>query len=324
MKKISIVIPTYNEEPNVVPVYRVLTDEMRRFPQYEYELLFIDNASKDNTRALIRKLCCEDHHVKAIFNTKNFGPNNSPLYGLVQSTGDCAILFCADFQDPIELLPQMIREWENGYRIVSCIKNKSQENKVVRFFRTCYYKALKKFSDVEQIEHFTGFGLYDRNFLNVVKELKDPTPFLRGIVAELGYKRKDILYEQQKRRAGKSSFNFFSYYDMAMLGFTSYTKMGLRIATFIGFIVALFSFSIAIFYLILKMVSWYNFSMGTAPVVVGLFFLGSVQLIFLGLLGEYVMSINTRVMNRPWVVEEERLNFGSVDQQNDRQSGSVA
>ena len=324
MKKISIVIPTYNEEPNVVPVYRVLTDEMHSFPQYDYELLFIDNASKDNTRKLIRKLCHEDIHVKAIFNTKNFGPNNSPLYGLIQSTGDCAILFCADFQDPIELLPQMIHEWENGYRIVSCIKNKSQENKVVRFLRTCYYKLLKKFSDIEQIEHFTGFGLYDRSFLNIVKELKDPTPFLRGIVAELGNKRKDIFYEQQKRRAGKSSFNFFSYYDMAMLGFTSYTKMGLRIATFIGFIVALFSFLIAIFYLILKLVRWYNFSMGAAPVVVGIFFLGAVQLIFLGLLGEYVMSINVRVMNRPWVVEEERLNFDSNTQPNNQQSGGAA
>ena len=166
--------------------------------------------------------------------------------------------------------------------------------------------------------------MYDRSFLNIVKELKDPTPFLRGIVAELGNKRKDIFYEQQKRRAGKSSFNFFSYYDMAMLGFTSYTKMGLRIATFIGFIVALFSFLIAIFYLILKLVRWYNFSMGAAPVVVGIFFLGAVQLIFLGLLGEYVMSINARVMNRPWVVEEERLNFDSNTQPNNQQSGGAA
>lgn len=319
MKRISIVVPTYNEEENVVAVSRALTEEMRKFQTYDYEILFIDNDSKDRTRDLIKTLCQKDKHIKAIFNTKNFGPNNSPLYGLVHSTGDCAILFCADFQDPVDMIPVLIREWEKGYKIVSCIKTTSQENKIVRFLRTCYYKLIKKISEVEQIEHFTGFGLYDRDFLNIMASLKDPMPFLRGIVAEFGYKRKDVAYEQQKRRAGKSSFNFYKYYDMAMLSFTSYTKIGLRLATFGGFIVAFLSLLVALVYFVMKIVRWDTFLMGTAPILIGMFFLGAVQLIFLGLLGEYVLSINARTMNRPWVIEEERINFDeqTIEPQNE-------
>ena len=216
---------------------------------------------------------------------------------------------CCDFQDPIEMVPEFVKSWEEGYKIVSAIKTTSKENKIMRFLRSCYYKLIKKMSDVEQIEHFTGFGLYDRSFIEVLRELDDPTPFLRGIVAELGYKRKNIAYEQQKRRAGKTHNNWYSLYDAAMLSFTSYTKIGLRIATIGGFLCAGISFVIAIIYLLYKLTHWYSFSAGVAPLIIGLFMMGGIQLFFVGLLGEYIMSINTRVMKRPLVVEEERINF---------------
>lgn len=309
MKKISILIPTYNEEENVRPLSQEIIQQMNALSDYDYEIVFIDNFSKDNTRVILRGLCEENKKIKAIFNAKNFGQNNSPYYGLQQTTGDCAILMCADFQDPVEMIPKLVAEWENGHKIVSAIKTTSKENKFIRFLRTCYYKMIKKFSEVEQIEHFTGFGLYDRSFINVLKELNDPTPFLRGIVAELGFKRKEIAYEQQKRRAGKTKNNFFSLYDIAMLSFTSYTKVGLRIATFIGFFFAIISMCIAVFYLILKLINWDTFAMGSAPILLGVFILGSLQLIFIGLLGEYILSINQRVMHRPLVIEEERINF---------------
>lgn len=309
MKKISILIPTYNEIENVEPLSAAIIEEMQKLPQYDYEIVFIDNNSQDGTREKLRELCGENKKIKAILNAKNFGQNNSPYYGLQQTTGDCAILMCADFQDPVDMIPKLVAEWESGYRIVSAIKTTSKENKIMRFLRTCYYKLIKKFSDVEQIEHFTGFGLYDKSFIQVLRDLKDPTPFLRGIVAELGFKRKEIPYEQQRRRAGKTKNNLYSLYDIAMLSFTSYTKIGLRLATFIGFFIAAVSVVIAIVYLILKLIYWDTFFMGTAPILIGMFFLGAVQLIFLGLIGEYILSINQRVMNRPLVIEEERINF---------------
>ena len=309
MKKISILIPTYNEIENVEPLSAAIIAEMQKLPQYDYEIVFIDNNSQDGTREKLRKLCEGNKKIKAILNAKNFGQNNSPYYGLQQTTGDCAILMCVDFEGRIDLIREVVAEWENGYRIVSAIKTTSKENKIMRFLRTCYYKLIKKFSDVEQIEHFTGFGLYDKSFIQVLRDLKDPTPFLRGIVAELGFKRKEIPYEQQRRRAGKTKNNLYSLYDIAMLSFTSYTKIGLRLATFIGFFIAAVSVVIAIVYLILKLIYWDTFFMGTAPILIGMFFLGAVQLIFLGLIGEYILSINQRVMNRPLVIEEERINF---------------
>ena len=314
MKKISIMIPCYNEEENVVPiseaVVRELTDSL---PEYDYEILFIDNDSKDNTRPLLREICKKNPKIKAIFNVKNFGQFNSPYYGMLQTTGDCTICMCCDFQDPVEMIPKLVHEWENGYKIVCAIKTTSKENKIMRFLRTCYYKLIRKMSDIEQIEHFTGFGLYDKSFIEVLRNLKDPSPFLRGIVAELGYRRKDIPYEQAKRRAGKTHNNFYTLYDAAMLSFTSYTKIGLRLATFCGVGVGIISFLVGMVYLILKLILWDNFPMGMAPVLIGMCFLGSVQLFFIGLLGEYVLNINTRVMNRPLVIEEERLNFDNSE-----------
>ena len=310
MKKISILIPCYNEVENVVPmseaVNGVITSEL---PEYDYELVFIDNCSKDGTRERLRDICKRNPKVKAILNSKNFGQFNSPYYGICQTNGDCTIMLCADFQDPVELIPQFVHEWEKGSKIVCGIKATSKENKLVRALRTLYYKMIKKYSDVEQIEHFTGFGLYDKSFVNTLRELHDPTPFLRGIVAELGPSRKEIPYEQQKRRAGKTHNNFFTLYDAAMLSFTSYTKIGLRVALIGGFILAAFSILIAIVYLILKLIWWNTFSAGSAPILLAVLVLGSVQLFFTGLVGEYIMSMNLRIMNRPLVVEEERINF---------------
>lgn len=318
MKTVSIVVPTYNEEENVYPlVCEIIKEFNENIPDYEYELLFIDNNSADNTRNIIRELCKENPRIKAIFNLKNFGPDNSPYYGLLESTGDCAVLLCADFQDPIEMVHKMVREWEKGYHVITAIKKTSKENPFIRLFRTVYYKMIKKISDTEIIEHFTGFGLYDRSFLNILRKLDDPIPFLRGCVAEFSENRLEIPYEQQKRRAGKSHIKFFTLYDIAMRSFTSYTKVGLRMATFVGFFVALLSLLIALVYLVLKLLNWYNFSMGTAPILIGMFFLGAVQLIFLGLIGEYVISINRRVMHRPLVVEAERINFENGDKERD-------
>lgn len=310
MKKISIMIPCYNEEENVKPISAAVISMMEtKLPDYDYEILFIDNDSKDMTRSYIRELCQENKKIKAIFNAKNFGQFNSPYYGMCQTTGDCTVCLCCDFQDPVELIPQFVKEWENGYKIVCGIKTGSRENKIMRFLRTCYYKIIKRMSDIEQIEHFTGFGLYDRSFIEVLRDLHDPTPFIRGIVAELGYKRKDIPYEQQKRRAGETHNNWFTLYDAAMLSFTSYTKVGLRIATIIGFIMATVSMVIALIYLVLKLMYWDRFVAGMTPILLAVLILGSMQLFFIGFLGEYVLSINKRVMNRPLVIEEERINF---------------
>ena len=308
MKKISILIPCYNEEENVVPMSEAIVNLfVTELKNYDYELLFIDNDSHDNTRNLLRGICAKNPKVRAIFNAKNFGQFNSPYYGILQTTGDCTISMVCDFQDPIELIPQYIREWEKGYKIVIGIKTSSKENPIMYHLRGMYYKFIKKFSDVEQIEHFTGSGLYDRDF--VLRKLKDPTPFLRGIVAELGYKRKEIPYEQPKRRAGKTHNNFYSLYDAAMLSITSYTKIGLRLCTFFGVACAGVSVIVGLIYLILKLVYWDNFAAGMAPVLIGMFFLGALQLFFIGFIGEYILSINQRVMNRPLVIEEERINF---------------
>ena len=309
MKKISILVPCYNEEENVKAISEAIINEINKLENYDYELVFIDNCSTDNTQNLITELCSANDKIKAIFNCKNFGQFNSPYYGLQQTTGDCTILICADFQDPIEMIPKFVKEWENGYKIVIGIKNKSKENKLMYFLRSCYYKIIKKLSSTEQIEHFTGFGLYDKEFIEVLKKLDDPTPFLRGIVAELGFKRKDIPYEQQKRKAGKTHNNFYTLYDAAMLSFTSYTKAGLRLATITGIVIAGISFVIGMIYLILKLIYWDRFAAGTIPILIGMCFLGSIQLFFIGLVGEYILSINSRIMKRPLVIEEKRINF---------------
>lgn len=309
-KKISVLIPCFNEIENVEPISEAVVEQFtKNLPEYDYELVFIDNYSTDGTREVLEDICYKNKKIKAIFNAKNFGQFNSPFYGMLQTTGDCTITMCCDFQDPVELIPKFVKEWENGYKIVSAIKTSSAENGLIYFLRSCYYKLLKKMSDVEQIEHFTGTGLYDKSFIDVLRKLDDPTPFLRGIVAELGPRRKDIYYRQAERRAGKTHNNWYRLYDAAMLSFTSYTKIGLRLATIFGFIFSALNMLLALVYLVAKLIWWDEFALGTAPMLIGIFFTGSVQLFFLGLLGEYILNINTRSMHRPLVVEEKRINF---------------
>lgn len=310
MKTISIVIPTYNEEDNIISVYkRTVSVFETKLPKYKFNIIFVDNCSTDKTKELILSLAQKDTRVKAIFYVKNFGINRSIFYGLTQAQGDCAILMYADMQDPPEVIPKFVEEWELGSKIVCGVKLKSQENPIMFFVRKCYYSVLKHITEVDHIEQYNGFGLYDRQFLNLLVSLDDSMPYLRGIVAELGFKRKNISYIQEKREFGKSKFNFFRLYDVAMLGITSYSKIVLRMATIIGLIIALCSLGVAAFTFIYKLIHWDSFPVGNAAISIGVFFLGSVQLFFIGLLGEYVLSINTRVLHRPLVIEEERINF---------------
>ena len=308
MKKISVLIPCYNEVENVEPMSFAVSNVMEEaLSNYDYEILFIDNCSTDGTREKLEQICAANKKVKAIFNVTNFGQFNSPFYGMCQTNGDCTISMCCDFQDPVELLPRFVEEWEKGHKIVSGIKTSSKENPILYF--------LRNMSDTEMIEHFTGFGLYDKTFIDILRQLDDPIPFLRGIVAEYGhgFNRIDIEYEQAKRRAGKTHNNFYSLYDAAMLSITSYTKVGLRLATILGFISSGISLLVALIYLILKLLNWHSFQAGNAPLLIGVYLIGSLQLFFIGLLGEYILNINTRVIHRPLVVEEKRLNFDDID-----------
>ena len=311
-KIISIMIPCFNEVENVELMTKSIINVMTEaLPQYDYEIVIIDNASTDGTRNVIEKICETNKKIKAIFNVTNFGQFNSPFYGMCQCSGDCVIPICCDFQDPVELIPVFVEKWEQGHKIVSGIKTSSRESGIMYFLRTCYYKLIKNMSDVKMIEHFTGFGLYDKTFIALLKQLDDPIPFVRGIVAEYGagFNMIEVEYEQQQRRAGKTHNNFYSLYDAAMLSITSYTKIGLRLATFLGFACSAISIIIAIMYTILKLANWHSFQAGTAPLTIGVFLIGGIQLLFIGLIGEYILNINTRVIHRPIVVEEKRINF---------------
>ncbi|MCI1477129.1 MAG: glycosyltransferase family 2 protein [Clostridium beijerinckii] len=314
MKTISVVIPTFNEEGNVKQAYekvkKVFLDKLQ---EYNYEIIFIDNYSKDTTRKIITDICKYDNNVKAIFNAKNFGFTKSTFYGLIQSTGDATVLIFADMQDPPQLIYDFVKEWEKGNKIVIGIKNRSKENRIMYLLRSCYYKMISKIAEIEHINHFTGFGLYDKSFIEVLSKLDDPMPYLRGIVSELGYERKELFYEQQKREYGKSNFNFFKLYDVAMLGITSYSKVVMRIATILGLIASATSMLVAIITICLKIIYWDKYPIGTAAILTGTFFIGSIQLFFIGLLGEYILNINTRVMKRPLVIEDRRINFDTLD-----------
>ena len=308
-KTVSIMIPCYNEEENIVAITDAVVRQMEQLPRYDYEVVVIDNCSTDNTRPLLREICAKNKKIKAIFNVKNFGQFNSPYYGLCQTSGDCVIPICADFQDPVEMIPEFLKYWEEGYQIVCGVKKSSKERKIMYKLRSLYYKLIKKFSAVDQIEHFTGFGLYDRSFVDVLRRLDDPTPFIRGIVAELGGKRKEVPYEQPLRRAGKTHNNWYSLYDAAMLSVTSYTKVGMRLAVFAGIGVAFLNLIIGLVYLVMKLIYWDRFVAGQAPTIIITSLMCSVLLAFMGFLGEYISAINVRLMHRPLVVEEERLNF---------------
>lgn len=313
MKTISVLIPTYNEEENILLAYdRIVSVMENELPQYNYEIVFIDNCSTDKSRQMIKELCKRNLHIKAIFNAKNFGYSRSHFYGLTQMTGDAVVLIHADLQNPPELIPQFVEKWENGAKVVIGIKNKSRENGFVYFVRGIYYKLMKYMSEVEQIEHFTDFELLDRSFIEVLRGLDDPVPYLRGIVSEMGFGMEKIYYTQNKREHGKSYANFFKMYDFAMLGITSYSKTLMRMSTFVGAGLGGICVVVAFITFIKKLMNWDSFSAGAAATVIGIFFLGAVQLFFLGILGEYILSINARVIKRPLVIEECRINFDAI------------
>lgn len=310
MKKISVLVPTFNEQDNIPFVYQEVTAVMQKeLARYDYELVFIDNDSQDNSRALIEELCRNDNRVKAIYNAKNFGYSRSHFYGLTQMTGDAVMLLHADLQNPPEMIPEFVEKWEQGAKVVIGIKTESRENPILWFFRSCYYYMMKKISDVEQIEHFTDYELLDSSFIEVLRKIDDPMPYLRGIVSEMGFGVEKIYYKQNKRKRGKSYAGFFKMYDFAMLGITSYSKTLMRMATFIGGGMAIISFILGMVIIIQKLMAWDSYDLGVAAIGVGVFILGAVQLFFIGILGEYILSINTRTMKRPLVIEKMRINF---------------
>ena len=308
MKKISVITPCYNEDENLEELYQRICDVMEKL-HYDYEHILIDNASTDRTVEILRKLTAKDKRVKAILNTRNFGHIRSPYHALLQTTGEAVVCMASDLQDPPERIPEFIKKWEEGYKVVIGVKTRSEESGLFYFLRTVYYRILRKLSDVPLIENFTGYGLYDRQIVDALRDLKDPYPYFRGLIADLGYERAEVEFHQPRRKRGISKNNFYTLYDLAMLGLTGYTKIPLRLATMLGFFAAGLSFIVGLVYLIYKLLFWQQFTLGSAPIVIGLFFLGSIQLFFLGVVGEYIGAIYTQVIKRPLVIEKERINF---------------
>ena len=317
MKLISIVSPCYNEQDNVEQLYIRLKATLTRFPHLRYEHIFIDNASTDNTVEILRRLASIDPNVKVIVNARNFGHLRSPQHAILHAEGDAVGMLLSDLQDPPELFAEMIEEWERGTPVVVGIKNTSEEKWLMYRIRSLYYGAIAKLTSVEVFEHFTGFGLYDRKVIDILRtNFRDPYPYFRGMIAEIGFPHKIFYYNQKRRERGITKNNFYTLYDLAMLGITNLSKVPLRLVTFIGFVFALLSLLVGTGYLLAKLIFWNHFEIGIAPVMVGLFFFGSVQLVALGVIGEYIGSIHTMVQGRPLVVEKERINYSSSDPQN--------
>lgn len=310
MKLISVVTPCFNEEGNVQELYSRVRKVLAGFPAYNYEHIFIDNDSKDATVAILKTIAAQDPNLKIIVNSRNFGHLRSPMHAMYQASGDAVILLFADLQDPPELLHDMIVEWESGTPVVLAIKNTSDESGLMFRIRTAYYRLVSKLTDITLYEHFTGFGLYDRKLLEILRQnFKDPYPYFRGMIAEVGLNHKKLFYNQKRRSRGITKNNFYTLYDLAMLGITNLSKVPLRVVTFFGFATSFLSLLAGLFYLSYKLVYWNSFSVGVAPVLIGVFFFFSVQLISLGIIGEYVGSIQTIVQNRPLAIERERINF---------------
>ena len=309
IKKISIVTPCYNEETNVEILYSRVKNVMKLLTNYTYEHIFIDNDSNDDTLIRLKNIANTDKNLKIIANARNFGHIRSPYYAMMQADGDAVISLVSDLQDPPELIIEFLKYWEAGNKIVIGVKEKSEENIVMFSIRKIFYKLIDKISESKQIRNFTGFGLYDKSFINILKTLNEPYPYFRGIVSELGFSIKEVSYKQPIRISGRTKNNFYTLYDIAMLGFVSHSKIPLRMSSFIGFIVSFFSILIALIYFIYKIFFWSNFQVGIAPLVIGFFFFGGVQLFFLGIIGEYISAIFTQVKNRPLVIEKERINF---------------
>jgi glycosyltransferase involved in cell wall biosynthesis len=309
MKLVSITTPCFNEEENVEPLRAQIDAVFAALPDYRYELIFIDNHSTDRTVERVKAMAALDKRVKLIVNARNFGQIRSPYHALLQARGEAVINMCSDLQDPPELIGEFLKAWEQGHRIVVAVKKQSRESTAMWLIRRFYYGLLYRIADVRVIQNFTGFGLYDRSVVELIRAMDDPYPYFRGIIAEIGFEAVEIPFIQPQRKRGITKNNFYTLYDMAMLGITSQSKVPIRLATMGGFALALFSLLISFAYLALKLIFWSRFGFGMAPILIGLFFFSSVQLFFIGLLGEYVATIHTQVMKRPLVVEQERVNF---------------
>ncbi len=310
MKKISIVTSCFNEQENIPELYNQLMGVVKNFEnKYSFEIVIADNDSTDRSPQILRELAIKDKNVKVIFNTRNFGPDRSGYNAFLSTSGDAVVAMASDLQNPPAMIQDFLAKWEEGYKVVMAVKVKSKESPIVYFLRSMYYKTLASLSNVHLVSHFTGFGLYDRQVVEILRNLEDPYPYFRGLIADIGFEPAIIEFVQPARLHGKTKSNFLYLYEEAMLGLTSYTKLPLRLATIIGFIVSIISFLIGCFYLIYKLIFWSSFSLGIAPVGIGLFFFASVQLIFLGVIGEYISQIYTQVLKRPLVYEKERLNF---------------
>ena len=310
MKKlISVMMPCYNEAENVEQAYREVRRIFENLPQYEYEHIFIDNASTDQTVDILKRLAAEDRRLKIIVNTRNFGHIRSPYHGILQAGGAAVICLASDLQEPPSLIPEFLEWWEQGFKMVRGVKSQSEESALMFAIRKMYYNFVNRVSDIKLLKNSTGFGLYDRCVIEELRKIDDPYPYFRGLVSDIGFPSHEIEYTQPTRKRGISKNNFYTLYDIAMLGITNHSKVPLRLATMLGFAMAIASFLIAMGYLVAKLIFWDQFSLGTAPLIIGLFFLGSVQLFFIGIIGEYIGAIYTQVQKRPLVVEKERVNF---------------
>ena len=310
-KTISIITPCYNEEGNVLNLYNQVRAVMAGIGRYRYEHIFIDNHSRDNTVAILKMIAAEDPNVKVIVNARNFGHIRSPIHALMQASGDAMIGIVADLQDPPPMIADLIAEWEQGAYCVLGIKRTSEEHSLMFWARKQYYKTAERLSSIETIQNYTGFGLYDRKVVELVRQFDDPYPYFRGMIAEIGLPTVKLLYDQPSRKFGVTKNNWYTLYDIGMLGIINHSKVPLRLATFAGFGGAVLSFLAALVYLIAKLAFWNTFDVGVAPMIIGLFFLQSLMLVFLGVMGEYVGAIYTQVQKRPYAVELERLNFGN-------------
>lgn len=307
-KLVSVVTPCFNEEQNILELYERIRSVFLALPNYSYEHWFIDNKSTDSTRMILRDLSQKDKNIRVIFNARNFGHIRSPFHGTIQPEGEAVILLASDLQDPPEIIPDLLKKWEEGNKVVMMVKEQSEESPVFFAVRKLYYYLITKISEVKLVKNYTGSGLYDKVVIRTLRNIQDPYPYFRGLIPGLGYQSSHILFKQPLRKRGLSSNNFYSLFDMAMLGITNHSKVPLRIATFTGLILALLSFLVGLGYLLAKLAYWHSFSFGLAPLLVGFFFISAVQLIFIGLLGEYLGVILTQVQKRPLVIEEERIN----------------
>lgn len=310
MKKlISVVTPCFNEEDNIHNLHLRVKAVMGTIPQYAYEHIFIDNRSDDNTVGLIKSIAEQDKRVKLIINNRNFGHIRSPMHGILQAGGDAVICMAADLQEPPEMIPKFLEQWEAGYPVVAAVKPASKETFLMAAIRRTYYRCLSGISEVKLIRNFTGFGLFDRRVVDTIRGLNDPYPYFRGLICELGYPVAEIPFVQPRRLRGITKNNFYTLYDIAMLGVTTHTRLPIRLATMFGFVLSGLSFLLSVLYLVLKLFFWDSFALGSAPLLIGMFFFSSVQLFFIGLIGEYVVAIHRQVLKRPLVVEAERVNF---------------